>query len=419
MTDSKVPFFAPKSTNRRKSTIGLLAVLVTIPLVLIGRSGMARLAASHDIAIPPAQPTPVRIEPVAESVVVAGTHFGGVVHEFRKVELSFRVGGTVQELRQVTGADGKTRDLHEGDRLPAGTILARLDPADYRRERDSASQKLAAAESRLKQAQADCGEAQSAYDRTTALAASKATTVAALDAARARRLMTEASIEVAERDVAAARIALQQGDENLRYCELAAPFEESTVALRSIDERQQVAAGHPVFVVTDLSSVVVSFAVQDTLLGRLAIGDTIEVTAQGLPGRVFRGVVHMISAAADERSRSYPVEVRIDRPEGLRPGMVATVRLRHERRAALVPLTAIVPMESGDSGEAAVFRVTRDGERMVLRRVPIRIGDVLDNRVAVSLDASSATTDALHAGDEIVSTGVHRLRDGEVVHVVP
>lgn len=419
MSDSKAPFFAQKSTNRRKTTIGFVTVLVTIPLVLVGRSGMARLAASHDIAIPPAQPTPVRIEPVAESVVVAGTHFGGVVHEFRKVELSFRVGGTVEELRQVTGADGKTRDLHAGDRLPAGTILARLDPADYRRERDSAAQKLAAAESRLKQSRADCAEAQSAYDRTTALAASKATTVAALDTARARRLMTEASIEVAERDVAAARIALQQGDENLRYCELAAPFAESTVALRSIDERQQVAAGHPVFVVTDLSSVVVSFAVQDTLLGRLAIGDTIEVTAEGLPGRMFRGVVHMIGAAADERSRSYPVEVRIDRPEGLRPGMVATVHLRHDRRAALVSLTAVVPAESSDSAEAAVFRVTRDGERKVLRRVPIRIGDVLDNRVAVSLDVSGQTTDVLHAGDEIVSTGVHRLRDGEVVHIVP
>jgi len=404
------------STKRRKSTVGLAAVLVTIPLVLVGRIGMARLAASHDIEIPPAEPTPVRVQSVSESTVVAGTRFSGVVHELRKVELSFRVGGTVLELQHVTGAEGKTRDLHEGDRLPAGTLLARLDPADYQRERDNASQKLAAAESRLKQSQADREEAQSAYDRTANLAASKATTVAALDAAKTRRVVSEAAIEVAERDIASARIALQQCDENLRYCELTAPFEESTVALRAIDAGQRVPAGQRVFVVNDLSSVVVSFAVQDSLLRNLAIGDKVDVTADGLPGKLFRGVVHKIGAVADERSRSYPIEVRIDAPAGLRPGMVATVHLRHERRAALVPLTAIVPLESGD---AAVFRVTRAGERSVLRRVPIQIGDVLDNHVAVALDAASPAAESLHAGDEIVSTGVHRLREGEPVHVVP
>lgn len=416
MTDSKAPFFAPKSTKCRKSTVGLAAVLITIPLVLIGRSGMAKLAASHDIEIPPAEPTPVRVQPVVESVVVAGQRFAGVVHELRKVELSFRVGGTVLELQHVTGAEGKTRDLHEGDRLPQGTLLARLDPADYQRERDNAAEKLAAAESRLKQARADREDAQSAFDRTANLAASKATTVAALDAAKMRRTVSEAAIEVSERDIASARIALQQCDENLRYCELTAPFDQSTVALRAIDAGQRVQAGQRVFVVNDLSSVVVSFAVQDTLLRNLAIGDAIDVTADGLPGQLFRGVVHKIGAVADERSRSYPIEVRIDAPAGLRPGMVATVHLRHERRAALVPLTAIVPLESG---KAAVFRVTRDGDKSELRRVPIEIGDVLDNRVAITLDPAAPATGALHAGDEIVATGVHRLREGEPVHVVP
>ena len=41
--------------------------------------------------------------------------------------------------------------------------------------------------------------------------------------------------------------------------------------------------------------------------------------------------------------------------------------------------------------------------------------DVLDNRLAVRLDPETA--DGLRPGDLAVATGVHRLRDGEVVKV--
>ena len=96
---------------------------------------------------------------------------------------------------------------------------------------------------------------------------------------------------------------------------------------------------------------------------------------------------------------------------GLRPGMVATARFRRERRAYLLPLTAVTLRPDRS---VVVYRVEDQAGQAIARQVPIILEDVVDNRVAVRLDSQGVT---LRAGDRIVATGVHRLHDGEVVRV--
>lgn len=412
-TDVSESFFRRCLTKCRKSTIGFFVVVVTIPLILLGRSGMARLAASHQVEMKPPSPVPVKVLRIAETRVNPGKHFSGVVAELRKSELSFRVGGTVEQLKQVEGAGGKQRDLHEGDTLPAGTVLAHLDPADYVRERDVAAERVKTTQARLKQAQADSEEAEATYERTVKLVSKKAMAEASLDEAKARRLSTQASIIVAERDISTAEIQLKQAEENLSYCTLAAPFPQTTIARRSIDAFQRVPAGQMAFVVHDISSVVVTFAVQDYLLPQIKMGDVLAITADGLLNQQFQGVVHKIAPTANERNRSYPVEVRIDQPGGLRPGMIATVHFQREQSATLLPMTAIVPLENGQPG---VFQIVAEAEGSKVNRVPVTISDVFDNQVAIRFASGDQS---LKLGDTIVSTGVHRLYDGQSVKIVP
>jgi multidrug resistance efflux pump len=72
------------------------------------------------------------------------------------------------------------------------------------------------------------------------------------------------------------------------------------------------AAGQRAFLLLDLSSVVVSFSVPDGMVGQLAIGQPVDVTCDALSGRRFAGLIHKIGS-----TRTYAVEVRVDRPEGL------------------------------------------------------------------------------------------------------
>ncbi len=412
-TESSGTFFGRLWSKSQKTAIGILIVGLSIPVILIARTGMARLAASHEVVIPERSPVSVKSMKLAESEVASGVQFSGVVAALRKADLSFRVGGTVQSLHQVYGAAGQLRDAHEGDQFAAGEVIAQLDTADYQRERDVAAERLSVSMARLKQAHADSEEAQSAYDRALKLKAGQAVSQASLEAAKARQISTLAAIDVAEREIAASRIQLKQAEENLAYCTLSAPFPETTIATRSVDTHQRVSPGQVVFTVHDISSVVVSFAVQDSMLSQLRFGDVIEVTATGLSGERFQGVIHKIGTTANEQTRSYPVEVRIDAPGALRPGMVATVNFRKAQTAILVPLTAITPIESTRPG---VFKIKREADRTVVQRIPIEIRGVFDNQAAIQLPEGENA--ALKLGDEIVFTGVHRLRDGEAVHVI-
>jgi multidrug efflux pump subunit AcrA (membrane-fusion protein) len=91
--------------------------------------------------------------------------------------------------------------------------------------------------------------------------------------------------------------------------------------------------------------------------------------------------------------------------------MVATVVFRKENRAYLLPLTAVA--QGLSSQEMTVFRVEDEGGRSIIRQIPIAFDDVLDNKIAVRISEAG-----LKAGDRVVATGVHRLREGQAVRVV-
>ena len=405
------PFFRRFLTICRKATPGLIAVAVLTPAILLGRSQLASLAASHEVkALDPAPPS-VRVVTLADEVVAAGVSYSAVVKELRKADLSFRVGGTLESLLQVGGVGNRARAVHEGDRVARGAILAQLDPGDYSRERATAVERLAAAEGRLAEADADAELARVDFNRTERLAARNSATQSDLDTARAKLRSTAAAVEVARREIGSAKVALEQADVNLGYCTLRSPFDGATVAARYVEVNERVTANQRAFLLLDLSSVVVAFNVPDSIVGKLAIGQPVEIAAEALGGERFVGVIHKIGSTADAQARTYPVEVRIDRPNGLRPGMVATARFRREQRGYLLPLTAV---GINPDRSTVVYRVGDEGGRPTVRQVAVAFGDVVDNRVAVRLDPAGA---GLRPGDRVVATGVHRLHDGETIRV--
>ncbi|WZO97759.1 efflux RND transporter periplasmic adaptor subunit [Isosphaeraceae bacterium EP7] len=373
---------------------------------------MASVVKSREVVSTEVAPASVRVVMLQPEVVASGLRYSAAVKELHKAELSFRVGGTVESLYQVRGNGGQVRNIHEGDRVPKGTALAQLDRSDYVRERGVAGEKLATAEARLEQQEADAGLAQVELRRTDQLVRRNASTSADLDAAKAKQLSAQAAVHAARRDVQSAKIDLEQADANLSYCTLVSPFEEGTVAARSIEGGERIAANQKAFLLLDLSSVVIAFGVPDTAVGRLSLGQTFEVTSDALPGRRFQGTIHKIGSMADAQTRTYAVEVRIDRPEGLRPGMMATVAFRREVNAHLLPLTAIVPRITGSGYD--VYRVIEEDGRDVVRATPVEFEDVLNNRIAVRLDGQAG---ALRDGDRVVATGTHRLYDGQAVQV--
>ena len=95
-------------------------------------------------------PIAVQVITLKREAVSSETRFTATVRELQRIELSFKVPGTLAAMLQVPGFDGKQRDLHEGDevRADASRPLARLDDSDYQRRREMARDRLAQAKAR-------------------------------------------------------------------------------------------------------------------------------------------------------------------------------------------------------------------------------------------------------------------------------
>jgi len=405
-------FFGLRLTQCRKLTHGLIGFVAVAVLTLTGRWLLAAMAGSRGGRVGEALPIAVRVMNLREEVVATGLRYAGMVKELQKVELSFRVAGTVQRLHRVEAPGKRLRNVHEGDLLPKGTVIAQLDPEDFRRDRGMAAERLASAQARLVQAQSDAELAEIEYRRAEQLSRRNAISTSEVDASRSKMRSTGALSVASRREVESARIALEQAEANLRYCALTVPFDQAAVATRYIENNERVAASQRAFLLIDVSSVVIAFGVPDTLVGHLGIGQPLEVSTSALPDEHFVGVVHKIASMADPVTRTYSIEVRVDQPHGLRPGMVASVQFRQERRANLLPLTSVAP--GGPDGSMVVYRVVEENGRSLARGVPVILNGILDNRVAVELGGRSR----LALGDRFVVTGVHRIHDGEVVQVV-
>jgi HlyD family secretion protein len=283
--------------------------------------------------------------------------------EVREVELGFRVGGRIAEIR-----------VDEGDAVTPGMLLARLDAAPFadamasaradihvadaaleRQRNGSRPQDISEAEAALRAAEAVAINADKEFARVSDLAAKGFVSAARVDAARAARDSARAAIdaekarlarlregtradEIAEgraaRDAAAAGARRTATD--LADTRLIAPS-AGVVQTRVLEPGAIVAAGVPVLAVAITQPVRVRAYVPEPLLGRVRPGQAVAVVASD--GRRWSARIGHVSPSAEFTPRTvetesqradlvYRIRLIVDDPKGdLRQGQPVTVDL--------------------------------------------------------------------------------------------
>jgi multidrug efflux system membrane fusion protein len=155
----------------------------------------------------------------------------------------------------------------------------------------------------------------------------------------------------------------------------------------------------------------VAFGVPDTRIGQFQLGQRVAVMADAFHGEQFSGQITKISPAADLRTRTFAVEVTINDPKQLKPGMVVTILVGQQEAMVLVPMTAVERGATVD--DLTVFAVVEENGRPTARRRAVRLDRVYDNRIRLVEGPGSQ----VKAGDAIVVTGAFRLTDGQPVRV--
>ena len=288
--------------------------------------------------------------------------------EVTDVDVSFRTAGRVLE-----------RLVGEGMTVSEGQVVARLDSADLEREamrkeaelkaaeaalRDleagSRPQEIAAARATVARAQAEADRLARDFERSSALYSREVISAreyeaanAASDVAGARlREAREALLLVEEgprkEQVAQARAQVDQAREALKlakvrlgYGTITAPL-SGLVLSENVEAGDYVAPGTPVVTVGDLANVWLRAYIEETDLGRVKVGQPVEVTTDTYPGKKYAGRVSFIASQAEFTPRNvqtrkervrlvYRIKVDIPNPEReLKLGMPADAVIRTE-----------------------------------------------------------------------------------------
>jgi membrane fusion protein (multidrug efflux system) len=191
-----------------------------------------------------------------------------------------------------------------------------------------------------------------------------------------------------------------------------APF-SGTLGIRKINLGQYLSAGSAVVQLQALNPIYVNFGLPQQALGQVRVGRTLRVTSDDLAGKTFTGRVTAIDSVVDAATRNVQVQATLANPEGkLQPGMFVQVEvaLGESRSVVTLPASAISYAPYGDS----VYVITdlKDPEGQPYRGVRQQFVKVEGSR-----GDQVGIVSGLNPGDEVVTSGVFKLRNGAAVQV--
>jgi membrane fusion protein (multidrug efflux system) len=243
--------------------------------------------------------------------------------------------------------------------------------------------------------------------------------LARLNFERMRGLLNERVVSQAEYD----RATAEQKQAEARVGEIRAAIERKTIrapfagilGIRQVNLGQYLAGGDAIVSLQSLNPIYANFGVPQQEAGQVRIGRTVRVTAGNSTGAdgAFSGRVTAIDSRVDEATRNVQVQATLANPDGtLRPGMFVQTQLTTGagRSVIALPGSAISYAPYGDS----VFVVTdlNDPNGRPYRGVRqefVKLGSGRGDQVAV--------VTGVKPGDEIVTSGVFKLRNGAAVQV--
>lgn len=317
----------------------------------------------------------VKTMTVGAEEAAAKRTFSGTVHGAFESPIAFQVGGRIT-----------ARYVAAGDRVSAGQALFRVDSRD-------AEEQAAAAQSAVISAEAQLELASSTLARYRSLHEVHAISDLAMD-------QTENQYKLASAQLAQARAALARAENNLSFTTLTAD-RDGVIGSTMCEVGQVVAAGTPVALIVDDSSLDVYISFTEKQYGQYPVGAPCTVTFWALPGVTVSGTVREKAASPDTATGTYDVKVALaDPPETVALGMTAEAAFDAPRADAVtVPLSAM----AGDASSPAVW-VVRDGRAAL---VPVTAGAYGKDTVEI--------TGGLSAGDVVITAGAQRLHEGEEV----
>lgn len=156
--------------------------------------------------------------------------------------------------------------------------------------------------------------------------------------------LTEA-IQSAAETLRSAELNMDNLQEAMNNYTVTSPI-SGTIIEKNAKAGDALTAGADLCTIYDLSYLVMVINVDELQVSDISVGQSVQVTADAVPDKTYTGTVTRVSmkGSSNGGTTTYPVTVRIDETEGLRPGMNANAEIviAEAKNALAVPNAAIV-----------------------------------------------------------------------------
>ena len=385
--------FSGKKTGRKKWwIIAALAVLAIIAFVSLRGSGPAQVEAGVVASAYPSQ-------------AITVLNATGRVSARTKAAVSTKATGRLEYL-----------GVQEGSVVKAGDLLARIENRDVTASLDQAQASLRAATANLEQGLAELRDAEGNMKRSEDLvkknfisSATYDTALARFDKAKASVASFNGAIGVAEANVRAARVTVEQTlirapfdgvvlTKNANVGDIITPFSSAA------DSKGAVVN------MADMSTLEVEADVSEVSLGKINVDQPVEIQLDAFPDLRLLGKVSRIVPTVDRSKATVLVKIEfVEKDKRVLPDMSAKVSfLQRELKAEeRKPVTAVQ--------QAAI--VKRDGkdvvfvidDKNIVKQTEIVVAGKVGDLVQVS---------AVKPGEKVVVNPSEKLKDGGVVTII-
>jgi membrane fusion protein (multidrug efflux system) len=340
-------------------------------------------------AADPARPVEVQTTRPARGEIIRYVTLPGTLKANQQATLYAKVAGYLKSVA-----------VDKGDRVQAGQSLGEIEVPELIADVAKYKAELVRAEAEVKVADVEAGRLSRAQKQSSDLVLPQA-----VDNAEGRLAMARAGVEVARANV-------ERTDTLLRYAKITAPF-AGIVTARFVDPGAFIpsatsgSAAQTAAIVTlaDFNTVRAQVALPEVEAALAQVGQPVNLSVEGLPGKRFAGKISRMSYALDEAARTMLIEADLPNADlALRPGMYATVQVGVEKHAdaLLIPAGSLVT-EKGNA-----FAFVADGGRA--RKTAIKIGFNDGARVEV--------LDGLTGNEAVILVGKLALSDGQAVNAM-
>ncbi len=241
--------------------------------------------------------------------------------------------------------------------------------------------------------------------------------LANLNKNRIQELLAKSSASKAEFDNAVAEFRQAQAsvDEQkalINRKTIRAPF-DGAAGIRKVNVGQFVNPGTPLVDVTALDPIYVNFSLPQQYVSVLTPGHEVEVRVEGVDTESYQGQITALNSIIDAATRNIEVQATLANADGkLIPGMFAkvNVKMQETTKVVAIPASSISYAPYGDSVYVVVNGKTMDGkDGRIVRVQPVKLGTSRGDQVSV--------ISGLKNGDEVITSGVFKLRPGGAVIV--